>query len=238
MLRRPLAAGLALVLCPGAAAAQPLPESFEQCRRAEDPVSGIAACEDALGSPALLQAERARVLVMLAIYHRQAGQYPAALSALDKAAGIAPKASIIPTERAIVLHVSGDLAGAMKAHARAFALAPGSPAMFNNRGVTNLALGDTAAAIADFDSALSLLEGEGRVLANRAAAKCRAGDVDGSIADRLLALDSGELDPSRLQAEIERSGVDGAIGSEAGPGGALEKWTAAGCPGADAPEFL
>ena len=83
---RSMAAALVLILVPGITAAQTLPESYGQCRRAEDPLTGIAACEEALRSPELLQTERARVLVTLATYHRQTGEFPAALAALDKAA--------------------------------------------------------------------------------------------------------------------------------------------------------
>jgi Flp pilus assembly protein TadD len=227
---RPIAAALVLFLVPGIAAAQSLPESFEQCRRAEDPRSGIAACEDALKSPALLQTERARALVTLATYRRQAGELAEALAALDKAAAIAPRAPLIPAERAIVLHMSGDLSGAKKAHAQAFSRGPGSPMMLNNRGVTNLALGDTAGAVADFDAALSLMEGDATILANRAAARCSAGDADGSVADRLAAIERGDLHAAELEAAMAAAGFGGE--------GALEQWTSAGCPGAPAPDFL
>lgn len=237
MLSRLLAAGLFLV--PGSAAAQAFPESTNACRLAEDPTAGIAACEDALKSPGLLQSERARAYLRLGTYQRRTGAFAKALASLDEAAQMAPNASIIPAERAVVLHLSGDLAGATEAHSRAFALDSGSLAMFNNRGVTRLALGDAAAAIADFDSALAIMSDNGPVLANRATAKCQAGDTDGAVADRIAALEIGDTDPDELEAAMTASGFEGGLGSLTdGLSGALAEWTAAGCPGAAAPEFL
>ena len=242
MLTRLLAAGL-LVLVPGAVpgsvAGQTLPPSYEQCLRAEDPVSGIAACEEALASTSLLQAEEARGYMTLGRYQRQTGALSAALASVAKAAEIAPNAPAIPAERAVILHLRGDLSGAKAAHARAFALGSGSVAMFNNRGVTMLALGDTAAAIADFDSALGIMADDPVVLANRATAKCRAGDADGSVADRLaaLALDDGGADD--LEAAMAASGFEGGLGATTGDAsGALAQWTAAGCPDAAEPRFF
>ena len=233
MLFRPLVLGL-IILCPEYAAAQQLlPDAYVHCREAESPEAGIAACTEALKSPDLLQAERARTLLNLATYDRLTGAYPAALDALAKASAIAPNAPAIPAERAIVLHVTGNLAGAKAAHAQAFALGPGSPAMFNNRGITILALGDTAAAIADFDASLSMMSDNGAVLANRATAKCRAGDADGAVADLAAAIGHDESRAAALEAAMAGAGFEGAASADA-----LAKWTAAGCPGAPDPEFL
>ena len=238
MLSKSLAAGL-LALVPGFAAAETLPPSYDECRSAEDPAAGVAACEEALQSPALLQAERARAYVTLSTYQREMGAFPAALASLEEAARIAPNAPIIPVERAIVLHLSGDLAGASEAHARVFALGPGTAATFNNRGVTKLASGDAAAAIADFDSALAMMPDNEIVLANRATAKCKAGDAEGSVADRLAALEIGDTDLGELEAAMAAAGFEGGLGTatDRSPS-ALAEWTSAGCPGAAAPKFL
>ena len=238
MLLRAFALGLA-ILSPGFSAAQNLPESYMQCRNAESPEAGIAACAEALKSPNLLQTERARTLLTLATYNRLKGDYPAALDAVAKAAAIAPNAAEIPAERAVVLHLRGDLSGARAAHAQAFALDSGSAAMFNNRGVTMLALGEAAAAIADFDSALLVMDENGTVLANRAAAKCRAGDAAGSVADHLASIGSDESRAAALEAAMASAGFEGGLGAGAGSTpDALAQWAAAGCPGAPAPEFL
>jgi Flp pilus assembly protein TadD len=231
MLSRPLAAGLA-VLVSGVAAAQPLPPSYEQCLRAEEPAAGIAACEDALATPGLLQAERARGYLTLARYQRQTGALSAALASVEKAAEIAPNAGEIPAERAVILHLEGDLAGARAAHARAFALDSGSVAMFNNRGVTMLALGDAAAAIADFDAALAIMPDDATVLANRAAAKCQAGDAEGSIADRIAAGELDEAGRDELESAMAAAGFAGGLGTGRSETGDLARWTEAGCPGA------
>lgn len=236
MLLRSLAPGLVILLAGHAAAQQLLPATYAQCRGAESPEAGIAACTEALKSPDLLYAERARALLTLATYYRQASKYPAALDALAKAAAIAPNAPDIPAERAVVLHQSGDLSGAKAAHAQAFALGPGTLAMFNNRGVTMFALGGTAAAIADFDSALSIMSDNGPVLENRAMARCRAGDANGSVADLLALLEFDESRAAALEAAMAGAGFEGGLGTDAA--GALARWTAAGCPGAPAPEFL
>jgi Flp pilus assembly protein TadD len=242
MLSRTLAAGLLVIVpgaVPGSAAGQTLPPTYEECLRAEDPASGIAACEDALASPALLQAEKARGYVTLARYQRQTGDLSAALASVDKAAEVAPNAPAIPAERAVILHLSGDLAGARAAHERAFALGPGSVAMFNNRAITMLALGDAAAAVADFDSALAIMADDPVVLANRATAKCRAGDVEGSVTDRLAALALDERGAGDLEVAMAASGFEGGLGATAGDAsGALSQWTAAGCPDAAEPRFF
>jgi Flp pilus assembly protein TadD len=228
-----------LVVVPALAAAQSLPESFERCRNAEDPASGIEACKKTLENQTILQAERARTYVTLATYQRDAGDYAAALDSLDRAAEIAPNAPTIPAERAIVLHLGGDLAGAMKAHARAFALGGDSPAALNNRAVTELALGNAGAAIADFDAALQIMADYGVILDNRATAKCLACDVDGSVADRLAAIEMGGPDLEALEGAVSAGGAAAEFGSGAGESaGAVEQWTAAGCPGAPAPAFL
>lgn len=223
---------------PGLAAAQTLPPSYQQCRTAEDPAAGIAACEDALRSGTLLQSEEARAHVTLARYHRQSGDLSAALAGADEAAEIAPNASIIPAERAVILYLSGDLAGAREAHARAFALGSGSPAMFKNRGVTMLALGDAAAAIADFDAALALMPEDATVLANRADAKCRAGDAEGAVADRMAAVVRDEDGRGELEATTTAAGFPGGRGTSDGADGALGRRTAAGCPGAAEPRLF
>ena len=238
MFTRSLAAGL-LVLAPGLVAAQSLPESYEQCRAAETPKAGIAACKKALQSEGLLQAERARTFVTLSDYQRQLGDYPAALASLDQAAKIGPNAPVIPAERAIVLQMSGDLAGAMKAHERAFALGGKSTATLNNRGVTELALGQAEKAIADFDAALELMADNGKVLENRALAKCQAGDADGAAADLLAAIGLDDADVDGIEAGMAGAGIEGGLGGAAPEQAeALERWTAAGCPGAPAPKFL
>lgn len=223
-----------VILCPvHAAAQQELPVAYSQCRDPESPEAGIAACTEALKGQNLLQAERARTLLNLAIHNRLAGAYPAAFDALAKAAAIAPNAPAIPAERAIVLHMSGDLAGAKATYAQAFSLGPGSPALFNNRGVTLLALGDAAAAIADFDASLALMTDNHAVLANRATAKCRAGDVAGSVADLAVLIGQDESRAAALEAALAGAGIEGALDADT-----LARWTAAGCPGAADPEFL
>ncbi len=226
------------------AVAQSLPESFGQCRNAEDPAAGIAACEATLRNQTLLKAERARTYATLSTYQRDTGDYRAAMASLDQAARIAPNAPAIPAARAIVLHLSGDLARAMKAYEQAIALGGRSPATLNNRAVTELALGNTAAAIADLDEALEMLARDGIILDNRAEAKCRAGDVEGSVADRLAALRTGGPDVEALNEALTAAGITGGLGTGPGEPGAgesaeaLEQWTAAGCPGALAPAFL
>lgn len=238
MISRSLAAGL-LVLVPAIAAAQSLPESYERCRNAEDPASGIAACRETLENKTILQTERARTYVTLGTYQREAGDYAAALASLDQAAGIAPNAPTIPRERAIVLHLSGDLAGAMRAHERVFALGGTSPAALNNRAVTELAMGNAQAAIADFDAALDQMADDGTVLGNRAAAKCAAGEVEGSVEDRLAAIEAGGPGVEALEAAMLSAGVAGGLGAGAGESAeAVEQWTAAGCPGEPEPAFL
>ncbi len=236
MFPKVLAAGL-LVLFPALATAQSLPESYEQCRNAENPASGIEACKATLQSKTILQSERARTYVTLSIYQRETGDFRAALASLDQAAKIAPNAPTIPAERAITLHLSGDLAGAMKAHERTFALGGATTAALNNRAVTELALGNTAAAIADLDAAMDLMLDNGVVLGNRAQAKCRAGDVEGSVADRVAALEMGGPDADALAAALTAAGVTGEPGTAEGAA-ALEQWTAAGCEGAPEPSFL
>ena len=141
MLSRILFAPL-LAAVPGIAAAEAFPESYAECRTADDPVAGVAACQDALNSSGLLQTERARAYLMLAKYQQQTGAFQSALESLDEAGTIAPNAPDIPAQRAIVLHSLGDLSGASAAHARAFELGPETATLLNNRGVTRLAMGE------------------------------------------------------------------------------------------------
>ena len=226
-----LVAGL---LLPISATADTVPPSFQHCLKADDPATGVEACEDTLKSTALLESERAQALLSLAGYQRRTGALAEALGNLDKAAVIAPQAGSIPAERAIVLHLSGDLAGAMAAHDRALELEKGTVYRLNNRGVTRLALGETSLAIADFDAAVSLYGENGTVLDNRATAHCRAGNVDASVTDRLTAISLGAVDEADLGAAISAAGIDSG-GSVAE---AIEAWTRAGCHGAPKPKLI
>jgi tetratricopeptide (TPR) repeat protein len=229
-----------LGVVPGTVTAETFPESYAECRTADDPAAGIAACQDALKSSRLLQTERARAYLMLARYQQQTGALQSALDSLDEAGAIAPNAPDIPAQRAIVLHSLGDLSGASAAHARAFELGPETATLLNNRGITRLALGDTAAAIADFDAALSHFE-NGTILENRSLARCRAGDVDASVADRLAAMKLNGIGGEEIEAVIRASGFEGGLtpsATEADAASALTRWTAAGCPGAPAAQFF
>ena len=218
-------------------AASAWPERYNDCLGLDDPEEAIAACMDALTSPALSVLERSEVFRELGSLHRYAERLDAARFNLDASLALVPESPETLAELGAVLYLQDDFKGAEAALSRAIAGNLPSGRAHNNRAMALLKLGKADAALRDFDVAVRISETNGAIWNNRANALCSTGNIEGAYNDRIQALYNGRFTAAAAQAGLKTSGfydgpTDGIWGFDSEE--ALRAWTAAGCPNAPA----
>ncbi|MGD1923821.1 MAG: tetratricopeptide repeat protein [Paracoccaceae bacterium] len=228
-----LAGALTLLTGGQSFAASAWPDRYNDCLGFEDPDDALAACQDALSSPALSVLERSEVFRQMGAVYRVQGVLMEAESNLRASLSLVPQNPETLAEMGAVFYLKEDFEAASDYFSRALDSGFPSAVAHNNRAMTFLVLGDVANALADFDAAVSLSETNGAIWNNRANARCSAGNVEGAYLDRIQALYNGRFTAAAAQTGLRKGGFydgpsDGIWGFDSEQ--ALRAWTAAGCP--------
>ncbi|MEM9059922.1 MAG: hypothetical protein AAGD13_05625 [Pseudomonadota bacterium] len=229
------AGALVLLMAGQSLAASAWPDRYNDCLGLEDPDDALAACLDALSSPALSVLERSEVFRQIGSIHRTEEELAEAEANLKASLALVPQNPETLAELGAVFYLKDDFQTASEFLSRALDTGFPSGVAHNNRAMTFAALGDISNALADFDAAVRLLQTNGAVWNNRANARCDAGDVEGAYLDRIQALYNGRFTAAAAQSGLRNSGFydgpsDGIWGFDSEQ--ALRAWTEAGCPNA------